>query len=116
MTADSDSADSNGAGSNGLVSNSANTTLQKENTAPANSSEPEKAQEGLVDINPDPFRGLYKDIDSCQIHGKEQNMDSAQAGQGYQGSWPGQASGGRNNQNSYGNQYGGQYQNAWTEA
>ena len=40
-------------------------------------------------INPDPFRGLYKDIDSCQIHGKEQNMDSAQAGQGYQGSGQG---------------------------
>ena len=91
VTVDSDSADSNGAGSNGLVSNSANTDItKKENTAPANSSEPEKAQEGFVDINPDPFRGLYKDIDSCQIHGKEQNMDSAQAGQGYQGSGQGQ--------------------------
>lgn len=90
VTAVSDSADSNGAGSNGLVSNSANTDIaKKENTAPANSSEPEKAQEGLVDINPDPFRGLYKDIDSCQIHGKEQNMDSAAGRSGVPGQRPG---------------------------
>ena len=69
--------------------------------------------DGFANINPDPFRGLYKDIDSCQIHGKEQNTDYAQAGQEYQDG--GRDRKGYQNPNGYGNPNGepntGGYQN-----